>query len=306
MARYAAKRILQTLPILFGVSIIIFLFLRMIPGDPARLMAGPDATAEDIELVRRDLGLDRPPLQQYIEYMTRALHGDFGRSMVTGRPVVDEIKDRLWPTLELAAVSIAIAILIGLVAGVLSAVRRNTWIDYLAMFVSVLGISVPAFWLGLMLMYVFAVGLRWLPPFGYGTWQHFVLPAITLGAGAAAYIARFARASMLEVLGQDYIRTARAKGVYEAKVNFSHALKNALIPVVTVTGLQFGFLLGGTVVIESVFAWPGIGRLLVDAVNARDYPVVQTLMLLFALQFVTVNLAVDLLYAVLDPRVSYE
>lgn len=306
MARYAAKRILQTLPILFGVSIIIFLFLRLIPGDPARLVAGPDATAADIELVRRDLGLDRPPLQQYIEYMTRALHGDFGRSMVTGRPVVDEIKDRFWPTLELAGVSIAIAILIGLVAGVLSAVRRNTWIDYLAMFVSVLGISVPAFWLGLMLMYVFAVGLRWLPPFGYGTWQHFLLPAITLGTGAAAYIARFARASMLEVLGQDYIRTARAKGVYEVKVNFNHALKNALIPVVTVTGLQFGFLLGGTVVIESVFAWPGIGRLLVDAVNARDYPVVQTLMLLFALQFVTVNLVVDLLYAVLDPRVSYE
>jgi len=203
-------------------------------------------------------------------------------------------------------VSIVIAILLGLIAGVVSAVRRNTWIDYLAMFISLLGISVPSFWLGLMLMYLFAVDLRWLPPFGYGTWQHFLLPAVTLGTGAAAFIARFARTSMLEVLGQDYIRTARAKGVHEAKINFTHALKNALIPVVTVTGLQFGFLLGGTVVIESVFAWPGIGRLLVDAVNGRDYPVVQTLMLLFAVQFVLINLGVDLLYAALDPRISYD
>lgn len=294
------------IPILFGVSLLIFLFVRMIPGDPARLMAGPQATPEEIELVRQDLGLDKPPLQQYLGYMNKALRGDFGKSMASRRPVAVEIGEKLMPTFELAAVSMGIAIGIGLAAGVTSAVRRNSWLDYTAMVGALVGISVPAFWLGLMLMYFFAVGLKLVPPFGYGTWQHYILPAVTLGVGAAASIARFTRASMLEVLGQDYIRTARAKGLAEAKVNLMHALKNAMIPVITVTGLQFGFLLGGTVVIESVFAWPGIGRLLVQAVEGRDYPVIQTLMLLFALQFVLINLVVDLLYAAVDPRISYE
>jgi glutathione transport system permease protein len=206
----------------------------------------------------------------------------------------------------LAGVSMIIAVVIGLTAGVISAVKRNTWFDYLAMFGALVGVSMPSFWLALMLMYLLAVHWHLLPAFGYGSWKHYVMPAFTLGVGAAASIARFTRTSMLEVLNQDYIRTARAKGLPNAKVNIMHALKNALIPVVTITGLQFGFLMGGTVVIESVFVWPGLGRLMVEAVDGRDYPVIQTLMLFFALQFVLINLAVDVLYAAIDPRISYE
>ncbi|HYF91199.1 MAG TPA: nickel ABC transporter permease [Symbiobacteriaceae bacterium] len=306
MWRYIVRRLLQTIPILFGVSILIFLFVRMIPGDPARLLAGPQATLEEIQAVREDLGLDKPPVTQYLDYFGKALTGNFGKSMRTRVPVTEEIGLRLMPTVSLAVVSMVIAIAIGLSAGILSAVKRNTWMDYLSMTGALAGVSLPSFWLALMLMYLLAVKWRLLPTFGYGSWRHFVMPAITLGVGAAAAIARFTRAAMLEVLSQDYIRTARAKGLPEPKVNLLHALKNALIPVVTITGLQFGFLLGGTVVVESVFAWPGLGRLLVDVVESRDYPVIQTLMLFFSLTFVVINLAVDVLYAVIDPRISYE
>ena len=306
MLRYTVRRLIQMLPILLGVSILIFLFVRMIPGDPARLMAGPQATQQEIELVRQDLGLDRPPLEQYFDFMGKALRGDFGKSMRTRQPVTTEIGIRFMPTVNLALVSMGVAILIGLIAGVVAAIKRNTWLDYTSMFGALVGVSLPSFWLALMMMYLFAVKWQILPTFGYGTWKHYVMPALTLGVGAAASIARFTRAAMLEVLSLDYIRTARAKGLPEFKVHWRHALKNALIPVVTVTGLQFGFLLGGTVVIESVFAWPGIGRLLVDAVDGRDYPVIQTLMLFFALQFVLINLVVDLMYAAIDPRISYE
>ena len=294
------------IPILFGVSVVIFLFVRMIPGDPARLMAGPQATPQEIQLVREDLGLDQPPVEQYFDFMGKALQGDFGKSMRTRLPVTKEIGLRLGPTVNLAVVSMLVAVVMGLSAGVISAVKRNTWLDYTAMVSALLGVSIPSFWMALMMMYLLAVKWQLLPVFGYGSWKHYVMPAITLGVGAAASIARFTRASMLEVLNQDYIRTARAKGLPETKVNLWHALKNAMIPVITVTGLQFGFLLGGTVVIESVFAWPGLGRLLVEAVDGRDYPVIQTLMLFFSLQFVVINLAVDLLYAAIDPRISYE
>lgn len=305
MWRYVMRRLLQMIPILLGVTVLIFLFVRMIPGDPARLMAGPQATFQDIELVRQDLGLDKPPVEQYFAYMGKAFQGNFGKSMRTRLPVTTEIGLRLMPTVKLAVVSMLVAILIGISAGTISAVRRNTWADYTAMIAALIGVSVPSFWLALMMMYLFAVVWGILPTFGYGTWKHYVMPAITLGVGAAASIARFTRAAMLEVLGQDFIRTARSKGLAEVRVNIKHGLKNAMIPVVTITGLQFGFLLGGTVVIESVFQWPGLGSLLVNAVDGRDYPVIQTLMLLFAVQFVMINLMVDLLYAWLDPRINF-
>lgn len=305
MWQYTVRRLTHLVPILFGVSVLIFLFVRMIPGDPARLMAGPQATLQEIELVRQDLGLDKKPLAQYFDYMGKALHGNFGKSMQTRLPVTTEIGLRLMPTIKLATVSMLVAILIGITAGIVAAVKRNTWWDYTAMVAALAGVSIPSFWLALMMMYLLAVVWHILPTFGYGTWKHYVMPAVTLGVGAAASIARFTRAAMLEVLGQDYVRTARAKGLHESRVDLKHALRNAMIPVVTVTGLQFGFLLGGTVVIESVFQWPGLGTLLVNAVNGRDYPVVQTLMLLFALQFVLINLAVDLLYAAIDPRIHY-
>lgn len=305
MWRYIIRRLIQLIPILLGVSVLIFLFVRMIPGDPARVLAGPQATPQEIELVRQDLGLDKKPLAQYFDYMGKAIQGDFGKSMRTRLPVAQEIGLRLGPTIKLAAVSMVVAIVIGIGAGAISAIRRNTWLDYTAMIAALVGVSVPSFWLALIMMYLFAVEWRVLPTFGYGTWKHYVMPATTLGVGAAASIARFTRTAMLEVLSQDYIRTATAKGLGFSKVNIKHAMKNAMIPVITITGLQFGFLIGGTVVIESVFQWPGLGSLLVNAVDGRDYPVIQTLMLLFALQFVLINLAVDLLYAVVDPRIHY-
>lgn len=258
MLRYTLRRLIHLIPILFGVSVIIFLFVRMIPGDPARLMAGPQATAQEIQLVREDLGLDQPPVQQYFDFMGKALHGDFGKSMRTRLPVTTEIGMRLWPTVNLAVLSMAVAVALGLTAGIVSAVKRNTWLDYGAMLGALVGVSMPSFWMALMMMYLLSVKWQLLPVFGYGGWKTYVMPAITLGVGAAASIARFTRASMLEVLQQDYIRTARAKGLPDSKVNLLHALRNAMIPILTVTGLQFGFLLGGTVVIESVrVAGPG-------------------------------------------------
>lgn len=306
MLRFIAKRLVQLVPTLLGVSLVIFLFVRMIPGDPARLIAGMGATTQDVELVRQDLGLDRPAVQQYFSYMGKALTGDFGKSMRTRLPVTQEIGTRMMPTVKLAVVSMIVAIILGLLAGVVAAIKRNSWLDYLSMTGALVGVSMPSFWLALMLMYLFAVKWHLLPTFGSDSWKSYVMPAVTLGVGAAASIARFTRAAMLEVLGQDFVRTARAKGLQESRVNLRHALRNALIPVLTITGLQFGFLLGGTVVVESVFAWNGIGRLLVDAVEARDYPVIQTLMLVFSLQFVLINLVVDLLYGLIDPRISYE
>ncbi len=305
MHRYLARRVTIMVPMLLGVSMIVFVLIRLIPGDPAELLASQWATAEDIALVRRTWGLDRPLPVQYAVFLGNLLRGDLGRSVASGVPVAAEIAGRYPATLLLAAASMAVAVVVGGMAGIVSARRPYSWWDNVAMVLALVGVSMPAFWSGLMLILLFGVILGWLPASGMGTPRHVVLPAVTLGLVAAGIIARQTRSSMLEVLGQDYIRTARSKGVDEVAVTYRHALKNALIPVVTIVGLQFGTLLGGSVVVESVFAWPGMGRLLVDAVLVRDYPVVQAAVLLFAATFALINLLVDVLYAFLDPRIRY-
>jgi ABC-type dipeptide/oligopeptide/nickel transport system permease component len=305
MLNYIARRILILIPTLFGVSVAVFLLLHMVPGDPARLVAGLDATPADIALIRSELGLDKPLPVQYLTWLGNLFRGDMGRSTRTHNPVAYEIGLRLPATWQLTGVSISIAVLIGLVTGISAATRRNTIVDYGSMVAALLGICTPSFWLGLMLMLIFAVKLRWFPTSGRGDWHNLVLPGFTLGAGAAAIIARVTRSSLLEVLSQDYIRTATAKGLSDHMVVWRHALKNSLIPVVTVVGLEFGYLLAGAVVTETVFAYPGIGRLLVDAIAYRDFPVVQGILLILAFQFVMVNLLVDVLYAFLDPRIRY-
>ncbi|MFJ5714265.1 glutathione ABC transporter permease GsiC [Neobacillus sp. NPDC093127] len=306
MLKYFFKRLIGIIPILFFVSIFIFLFVHMIPGDPARLVAGQDASLADVQAVQRELGLDKPLYTQYAEFVKNIVQGDFGLSLKTKRPVFDEIAARFMPTFWLTFWSMIWAVLFGLVVGVFSATKRNKWQDYLGMFGAVSGISLPSFWLGLMLIQLFAVNLGWLPTGGMDSWKSYILPSITLGAGVAAVIARFSRSSLMEVMKEDYIRTGRAKGLKENRVVWGHALKNSMIPVVTMAGLQFGFLLGGSIVIETVFSWPGLGRLLIDSVSFRDYPVIQAEMLLFALEFILINLFVDLLYGVLNPQIRYE
>ncbi|EKN71661.1 ABC transporter permease [Neobacillus bataviensis LMG 21833] len=306
MVRYLVKRLFMMIPILFFVTIFIFLFVHMIPGDPARLIAGPKATIEDINLKRIELGLDKPLYEQYLTYMGNMLQGDFGNSLRTKQFVMDEIGSRFMPTFWLTFWSMIWAVIIGLVIGIVSAKKRNKWQDYAGMFGAVSGLSLPSFWLGLVLIQIFSVKLGWLPTGGLESWKSYILPSITLGTGVAAVIARFSRSSVLDVLREDYIRTARSKGLTEGNVVWGHALKNALIPVVTMTGLQFGFLLGGSVVIETVFSWPGLGRLLIDSVNFRDYPVIQAEMLLFSVEFILINLFVDLLYGFLNPKIRYE
>lgn len=306
MAKYVIKRLIGIIPILFLVSIFIFLFVHLIPGDAARLVAGQDATLQDVELVRKELGLDQPIYKQYFSFITGVFQGDLGTSIKTGRPVFDEIAMRFMPTFWLTFWSMIWAVIVGLVIGVISATKRNKWQDYLGMFVAVSGISMPSFWLGLLLIQLFAVQLGWLPTGGLESWKSYILPSITLGSGVAAVVARFSRSSMMDILKDDYIRTGRAKGLNEHKIVWGHGLKNAMIPVVTMTGLQFGFLLGGSVVIETVFSWPGLGRLLIDSVAFRDYPVIQSEMLLFALEFILINLIVDLIYGFLNPQIRYD
>lgn len=306
MFRYILKRLLGIVPILLIVSIFIFMFVHMIPGDPARLVAGPDAGQKDVELVRQQLGLDKPVTTQYFTYIGNLLQGDLGISMKTKRPVHDEIAQRFMPTFWLTVWSMVWAIFFGLLIGVISATKRNKWQDYAGMFSAVSGISLPSFWLGLMLIQLFSVKLGWFPTGGSDSWRSYILPSITLGAGVAAVIARFARSSLMEILKEDYIRTGRAKGLKENVVVWRHALKNAMIPVITMTGLQFGFLLGGSIVVETVFSWPGLGRLLIDSVSFRDYPLIQAEMLLFALEFILINLLVDILYGVMNPQIRYK
>ena len=305
MLQYIAKRLLGLLPTLLIVGFLVFLFVHLLPGDPARLAAGPDATPETIDLVRKDLGLDRPLPEQFLRFMNGVAHWDFGRSLRTKRPVAEEIGERFWPTFWLTVWSMAWSVVVGMVIGVLSAVWRNRWPDRVGMTLAVSGISFPAFALGMVLMQVFSVQLGWLPTVGNDTWRHYLLPSITLGAAVAAIMARFTRSSFVDILGEDYVRTARAKGLDEPHVVVKHAMRNALIPVVTMMGLQFGFLLGGSIVVEKVFNWPGLGRLLVDAVDMRDYPVIQALVLLFSLEFILINLIVDVLYGVINPVIRY-
>jgi ABC-type dipeptide/oligopeptide/nickel transport system permease component len=305
LGAYVLRRLALALLTLVGVTVVIFLLIRLIPGDPARLIAGLLASDEDVQRLRVELGLTQPLHVQYLIFFTGLLHGNLGSSAATRAPVLDEIALRLRPTVLLAVCSIVVATIGGLVAGIVSATRRYSVLDYLAMTVATFGVSIPVFWLGLMLMLLFAVYLHWLPAGGYGRPAHFILPTLALAAFSTGIIARMTRSSLLETFNQDYVRTARAKGVPWPGVVLRHALKNALIPVLTVIGLQFGALLGGAVLTETTFAWPGMGRLLVNSISSRDYPVIQGLVLVFAAMFALVNLVVDLLYAYVDPRIHY-
>ena len=306
MTNYLFRRLLGLLPTLLIVAVLIFMFLHLLPGDPARLAAGPDADPETVELVRRDLGLDLPLHEQFVRYFSHALRGDFGTSIRTQRPVASEIGARFAPTFWLTVTAMSWSVLIGLALGMVSAVWRNRWPDRVGMTLAVSGISFPAFALGMLLMQIFSVQLGWLPTVGADSWKHYILPSLTLGAGVAAVMARFTRSSFINILKEDYVRTARAKGLNETVVVAKHAFRNALIPIVTMMGLQFGFLLGGSIVVEVVFNWPGMGRLLVDAVDMRDYPIIQGLVLLFSLEFILINLAVDVLYAVINPTIRFK
>ncbi len=306
MSRYVAVRLLWLGPVLLGVSLVVFGIMKMVPGDVAQVMAGLDGTAEDVENIRHSLGLDQPLHIQYGRFLWRSIQLDFGRSAVSRRPVVEEIAVRIRPTAELALAALALASVLGLATGIISATRQYTIWDNLATLVALVGVSMPIFWLGLMLMLLFSVELGWLPSSGAGTPAQLVLPALALGSASTAVIARQTRSSMLDVLRQDYVQTARAKGLTERLVVTRHALQNALIPTVTVVGLQVGYLLGGAVLTETVFARPGLGRLLVDSIARRDIAVVQTAIMLLSVTFVLVNLIVDLLYVKLDPRIRYE
>lgn len=306
MYQYIIRRLLLTIPVVIGVSIIVFSIIRLIPGDPARALAGVNATPEYIEQVREQYGLNEPIYAQYWNFVTGLVQGDLGTSTFSNRPVTTEIRERFPRTLVLASVALLLATVLGVSAGIVSATRRNSLFDNASMFVALVGVAAPVFWLALMLQLLFAVQLRVLPATGIGGIEHLILPSITLGMASAALMARITRSSVLDVLRQDFITTARAKGVAERMVIYKHALKNALIPVVTVLGLQFGILLGGAVLTETVFAWPGVGRLLVDAILRRDYPVVQGTVMLLAFLFVLINLVVDIIYAFLDPRIHYQ
>lgn len=295
------------IPVLLMVSILAFAFVHMLPGDPARMMAGQDADPATIELLRQQLGLDRPLPVQYFRYIGNLFTGDLGMSLRTRIPVFDEIALRYAPTMILAMAGMLWSVIFGVFFGAVAAIYSGKWQDYLAMIVSVSGISIPQFWLGLLLIQFLAVYLGWFPVAGYtGKFSELILPSLTLGATVAAIMARFTLSAFLDVLSEEYISTARAKGVTERLVMWKHAFRNALIPVVTMVGLQFGFLLGGSVVVETVFAWPGLGRYMIEAVSVRDYPVLQALLLLYSFHFVFINLLVDMVYALINPEIRYE
>jgi glutathione transport system permease protein len=303
MLAYLVKRLAGTIPVLLAVSIFVFGFVHALPGDPARLEAGPEATPADIQAIRVDMGLDGPIWSQYLRWAGNTMQGRLGRSTKTREPVAAVIGERFMPTFWLTVVAMVWSTIVGVGIGVLSGIKRGRWQDRMGMVLAISGVSFPGFWLGLLLIDLFSVRLGWLPTGGYGTWQHFVMPAFTLGIGVAAVMARFTRSAFVEVSGEDYVRTARMKGVSDRVVAWKHTLRNAMIPVITLTGLQFGFLLGGAIVIETVFSWPGLGRLLVDSVSFRDYPVIQAEIMLFSLEFVLINLLVDLLYAAANPEI---
>ncbi|GMR67187.1 MULTISPECIES: nickel ABC transporter permease [Bacillus] len=304
MLMFIFRRILQLIPVLFGVVFVVFLIMQMVPGDPALLIAGEGASKETVQQIRHQLGLDKPFIMQYFSYIGNILQGDFGVSIRSNRPVLDEVLIRLPITIELALCSIVITVVIGMIAGIISATKQYSWTDVSIMIIALLGVSLPSFWFGLMLIFYFSVQIQIFPVSGWGTWMHMVLPALTLGASGAAIVARMTRSSMLDVIRQDYIRTARAKGVKERVVIYKHALRNALIPVITVVGLQFGALLGGTVLVESVFAINGLGRLIVDAIRMRDLPMLQGGVLIASVIFVLVNLIVDILYRHFNKRIE--
>jgi len=309
MTSYIIRRLILMIPILWGVATIVFALMFIVPGDPARMLMGQHGDEQTLAQLRRELGLDRPVYVQYVRFLGRLLKGDLGMSYRQKRPVAEIIRDRFPATARLAVSSMLIAIIIGIAAGILAARYRNTAWDWLVMVFSLSGISMPVFWLGMMLILLFASGLGWLPVGGYGRsgdLRHLFLPAVSLAAVSIGYIARMMRSSMLEVIGKDYIRTARAKGLSEWAVVLHHALRNALIPVITIIGINFASLLGGAVATETVFAWPGLGRAVVDAIRMRDLPVVEGCVIFLAVIFVLANLIVDLSYAWLDPRIRLE
>jgi ABC-type dipeptide/oligopeptide/nickel transport system permease component len=287
------------------VTLVFFIFRVLVPGDPAELIAGEMAPREVVESIRRQMGLDQPLPIQYVRYLSGLARGDLGVSKVFQQNAGEQLLARLPATLQLASLAMLLAFVLGVAAGIVSAVRQSSWLDYLATLGAVGGVSIPSFWLGLMLIMLFSVGLGWLPTGGRTGPDSIILPAITLSAYQLAIIARMTRSSMLEVLQQDYVRTARAKGVRERGIILAHALRNALIPTVTIAGLQMGYLLGGSVIVETVFAWPGLGSLMIESIRIRDYTMVQAVALLFAAMFLLINILVDALYAYLDPRVHY-
>ncbi len=325
MIPYLTKRLLQTLLVLFGVLVLTFSLLHMIPGDPAQVILGTDATPEELARLRTVLELDQPLPVQFLNYLGRVVHGEFGDSIFQHESVMSLILERLPATIELTVAAMLVAIVLGIITGVISSTRPYSWFDAASSVISLAGVAMPVFWLGMLAILLFSLRLGWLPSFGRGegilpatlhmittgdpgtlvdSLRHLALPAISLGAFSTAIISRLVRSSMLEVLNLDYIRTARAKGMGERGVVIGHALRNALIPVVTVMGLQVGVLLGGAVITETIFAWPGIGRLLITAINQRDYPLVQGLVFVIALMVSIMNLLVDILYAWLDPRIG--
>ena len=306
MHRYLIRRLLLTIPVLLGVATLVFSLIHFIPGDPAQAMLGEGAAPEDIAQLRQRLGLDRPLLVQYGSFLQGLARGDLGVSLRNDQPVLQQILERMPATAELAFASMAVAVLIALPLGIIAAVWRGTAVDHSAMTLSLVGISVPNFWLGPLLAIVFAVELGWLPVGGRGTLAHLVLPAATLGAALAAILARMTRASLLEELREPYVLAARAKGVSRSRAVLHHALRNSLIPIVTILGLQFGVVLTGAVITETIFAWPGIGRLLIQSISFRDYPTVQGCVLLIAVTYVGVNLITDLTYGFLDPRIRVD
>jgi len=306
MARYLVRRLLLTLPVLIGVATLVFALIHLVPGDPAQSMLGEGASEEEVAQLRHRLGLDRPLLAQYRSFMTGLVRGDLGTSFRYGTPVTREIRDRLFRTMQLAVSAMAVAIAIAIPLGIAAAVFRGTFIDYAAMTLALAGISMPNFWLGPLLAILFAVYLGWLPVAGTGSVWHLVLPAATLGAALAAILARMTRASLLEELRELYVVAARARGLSRLRAVVRHAFRNSLIPVVTIIGLQFGAVLTGTIITETVFAWPGVGRLLIQSITFRDYPLVQGCILLIAIAYVSVNLVTDLVYGFLDPRIRFE
>ena len=306
MARFLARRVLLTIPVLLGVATLVFSLIHLIPGDPAQAMLGETASPQEIAELRARLGLDRPLTEQYTSFLAGVVRGDLGLSLRTSQPVTTMIVERMPATFELAAAAMLFAIAVAMPLGIAAAVWRGTSVDHSAMTLALMGISIPNFWLGPLLAIVFAVELGWLPVSGRGTWAHLVLPAISLGAALAAILARMTRATLLEELREQYVQAARARGTSRLRAVVRHAFRNSLIPVVTLVGLQFGAVLTGAVITETIFAWPGIGRLLIQSISFRDYPLVQGCILLIAITYVGVNLLTDLVYGVLDPRIRYD
>ena len=306
MLRYLVRRVLLTVPVLIGVATLVFALIHLVPGDPAQSMLGDGASQQEVEQLREALGLNRPLLVQYKAFLSGLVRGDLGSSFRYGTPVAHEIRDRLFRTFQLAFAAMFVAMLIAIPLGMLAAVFRGTAIDHAAMTLALVGISMPNFWLGPLLAILFAVYLGWLPVAGTGSLAHLVLPAVTLGAALAAILARMTRASLLEELRELYVLAARARGLSRLRAIVRHAFRNSLIPVVTIVGLQFGAVLTGTIITETIFAWPGVGRLLIQAINFRDYPLVQGCILFISFTYVMMNLLTDLTYGLLDPRIRYD